>query len=250
MATAPRAAAGRARARNHFIGAVCLFLARRSGPCPRRRSVPAGIRRCSPASTGPESSVATGDVPVEGPTQVPHGTRGCGHLVAADAAGTPSGYAADMPEQNMVPGVITVWSDISCPWATMALHTLRGRAAELDVTLEVDHRVFPLELINAEPSPQPAHDAEVAQIAAVRADLGWAAWSGPSWAYPVTTLPALQAVQAAKIQGLRAADALDAALRRAFYVEHRMISLVPVIEEIAQECPAVDAERLGDALRA
>src|SRR5699024_3252378 len=99
-------------------------------------------------------------------------------------------------------------------------------------------------------SPQPAHDAEVGQIAAVRADLGWAAWSGPSWAYPATTLPALQAVQAAKIQGLRAADALDAALRRAFYVEHRMISLVPVIEEIAQECPAVDAERLGETLRA
>src|SRR5699024_5545722 len=38
-ATAPRAAAGRARARNHFIGAVCLFLARRSGSCRRRKSV-------------------------------------------------------------------------------------------------------------------------------------------------------------------------------------------------------------------
>lgn len=149
----------------------------------------------------------------------------------------------------MAPGVITVWSDISCPWATMALHTLRSRAAELGVRLDVDHRVFPLELINAEPTPHPAHDAEVAQITAVRADLGWAAWSGPPWAYPVTTLPALQAVQAAKVQGLRAADALDGALRRAFYVEHRMISLLPVIEEIAQECPAVDAERLGDALR-
>lgn len=155
-----------------------------------------------------------------------------------------------MAEQNVASDVITVWSDISCPWATLALHTLRSRAAALGVTVGLDHRVFPLELINAEPAPQPAHDAEVSQIMAVRAELGWAAWSGPDWAYPVTTLPALQAVQAAKIQGLQAADALDAALRSAFYVEGRSISLVPVIEEVARQCPAVDAERLADTLRA
>lgn len=150
----------------------------------------------------------------------------------------------------MAAGVITVWSDISCPWATLALHTLRSRAAERGIALQVDHRVFPLELINSAPAPQPAHDEEVAQIMAVRDDLGWSAWSAPSWAYPVTMLPALGAVQAAKIQGLRAADALDAALRHAFYAEHRMISLVPVVEEIALACPLVDAERLGGALRA
>ena len=152
-----------------------------------------------------------------------------------------------MDLSNREPGVITVWSDIGCPWATLALHTLHRTAAERGATLTIDHRAFPLELINREPTPKQGHDIEVAAIAAVRPELEWHAWAQPDATYPVTTLPALEAVQAAKrpeVGGLHASDELDTALRRAFFVEHRCISLHPVILEVAEQCPAVDADAL------
>ena len=148
--------------------------------------------------------------------------------------------------------MITVWSDVGCPWATLALHTLHDTAERRGVPLRIDHRAFPLELVNREPTPKQGHDAEVAAIAAVRPELQWRAWDQPDATYPVTTLPALEAVQAAKrpdVGGLEASDQLDTALRRAFFVEHRCISLHSVIEEVARACPAVDANALLELLR-
>ena len=74
-------------------------------------------------------------------------------------------------------------------------------------------------------------------------------WRAEDWAYPVTTVPALVAVRAARQQGPDAADALDTALRRAYFVDQRCISLLPVIEDVARECAAVDADALVRALR-
>lgn len=153
---------------------------------------------------------------------------------------------------NPDPEVLTVWSDLSCPWATLALHTLHDAAGRADTTLRIDHRCFPLELVNREPTPKTGHDAEVAAIGAVRPELGWRPWDQPDATYPVTTLPALEAVQAAKrpeVGGLAASDQLDTALRRAFFVEQRCISLHPVIEEVARECPELDVDALLELLR-
>jgi predicted DsbA family dithiol-disulfide isomerase len=58
----------------------------------------------------------------------------------------------------------------------------------------------------------------------------------------------MEAVQAAKEQGLAASEQLDRGLRRAFWGESRCVSLRHVILEIAAECEAVDLERLADAL--
>ena len=149
-------------------------------------------------------------------------------------------------------GVITVWSDVGCPWATLALHTLHDAAARRDVAARIDHRCFPLELINRQPTPKQGHDIEVAAIAAVRPELGWRAWDQPDSTYPVTMLPAMEAVQAAKrpeVGGLEASDQLDTALRRAYFTDHRCISVHSVIEEVARDCPAVDADGLFDLLR-
>ena len=155
-----------------------------------------------------------------------------------------------MGTHSTEPGVVTLWSDVSCPWATLALRTLHDAAAERGVSLRVDHRCFPLELLNSEPTPKPGHDEEVEQITAVRPDLGWTAWNAPDSTFPVTTLPAMQAVQAAKQQSLEAADQLDSAMRRAFFAEHRCISIHPVIEQVARSCAGVDADALMVALRA
>lgn len=147
--------------------------------------------------------------------------------------------------------VLTVWSDIGCPWAGLALHTVRAAARSRGHELLIDHRAFPLELFNAEPTPRHIVEPEVVVIGAARPELGWRVWAGRDAAYPATTLPALEAVQAAKdpaIGGLRGSDALDAALRHAFYAESRCISVVPVILDVAAGCPEIDADALARAL--
>ncbi|MCA1672649.1 MAG: DsbA family protein [Actinobacteria bacterium] len=168
-------------------------------------------------------------------------------------------HTAELSGAGQDPGVVvnadrrtvTVWSDIGCPWATLALHTLRATARERGQELLIDHRAFPLELFNRMPTPKFIVDAEIVAIAAHRPELGWKFWSSPAFEYPVTTLPALEAVQAAKnpvVGGLLASDELDAALRRAFYVEGRCISIHPVILDIATQCPHVEVDALAAAL--
>ncbi len=149
------------------------------------------------------------------------------------------------------PPVLTVWSDLGCPWASAALHTLRTTAARLGAALLIDHRAFALELFNRRPTPKHIVESEIVAIAAQRPELGWRLWAGRDWEYPVTTLPPMEAVQAAKhpdVGGLRASDELDAALRHAYYAESRCVSLRPVILDIAGECPSVDADALAGAL--
>jgi predicted DsbA family dithiol-disulfide isomerase len=152
------------------------------------------------------------------------------------------------------PGLpITVWSDIGCPWASLALHVLRQDAERLGVSVMIDHRAFPLELFNRRPTPKSVIDVEVSAIAALIEDLGWHTWSVADSQYPVTTVPAMAAVQAAKsddVGGLAASDQLDEALRRAWYADSRCISMQAVIEEIAADCPLVAVEALMRRLRA
>ncbi|MDH2389637.1 MULTISPECIES: DsbA family oxidoreductase [Streptomyces] len=155
------------------------------------------------------------------------------------------------PSGNDNVDVLTVWSDIGCPWASLALHTLHTAAERRGQTLLLDHHAFPLELFNRQPTPKFIVDPEVIVIAACRPELGWRLWQGKESEYPVTTLPALEAVQAAKdpaVGGLAASGELDRALRRAFYAESRCISVHSVILDIAEECTHVDAGALSKAL--
>lgn len=145
---------------------------------------------------------------------------------------------------------VTVWSDIGCPWATLALHTLHTAALARAQEVLIDHRAFPLELFNRIPTPKFILDSEIVSIAGHRPELGWKLWRGREFEYPVTTLPAMEAVQAAKnpvVGGLPASDELDAALRRAFYVDGRCISINSVIPDIAEQCKNVDVNALRAA---
>jgi hypothetical protein len=60
--------------------------------------------------------------------------------------------------------------------------------------------------------------------------------------------PALEAVQAAKEQGLDASEGLDRALRIAFFARSRPISLRHEILAAAKEVDGLDADRLAEAL--
>src|SRR4051794_39315418 len=90
---------------------------------------------------------------------------------------------------------VTVWSDVGCPWALLSLHTLRAVAAERGQRLLIDHRAFPLELFNRSPSPKTLVDTEIVVIGGRVPELGLQLWNAADYTYPVTTLPAMEAIQ-------------------------------------------------------
>lgn len=148
------------------------------------------------------------------------------------------------------PRTVVVYSDIGCPWAHVAVWRLwdARRRLGLEERVHFDHRVFPLELFNSEPTPRNELEPEMPICASLAPRAGWQAWSAPDWAWPATMLPAMEAVQAAKEQGLAASEALDRGLRRAFWGESRCISLRHVILEVASETDGVDLAALAEAL--
>jgi predicted DsbA family dithiol-disulfide isomerase len=151
---------------------------------------------------------------------------------------------------DVAPGTLQVWSDLGCPWSHVVVSRLWDgrRRLSLEGRVTLDHHAFPLELFNNEPTPRWHVDVEapVARELAPRA--GWQPWSAPDSAWPVTLLPPMEAVQAARLQSLRAAEALDRGLRRALFGESRCISLRHVILEVAGETDAVDVAALAVAL--
>lgn len=127
-------------------------------------------------------------------------------------------------------------------------HAALGDAG-LDGTVVLDHRVFPLELVNARPTPKRTLDAEVTAIRAIAPSLGMRVWTAAASEWPVTVLLALEAVQAAKREiGLAASEQLDFALRRAMFCESRCISMRDVVLDVAAGCNLVDVDVLRDAI--
>lgn len=147
-------------------------------------------------------------------------------------------------------GTLVIYSDIACPWATLCVARLWAARAELGAEDRVHfvHRAFPIELFNHEPTPRRVLDAEIPVVGARHPEFGWSVWPGRADEYPVTTLLALEAVQAAGDQSPAAAEELDLALRRAFFSAGRCISLRSEILAVASVCGSVDAGVLAAAL--
>jgi predicted DsbA family dithiol-disulfide isomerase len=146
------------------------------------------------------------------------------------------------------PTTLVIFSDLNCSFAHFAVYRLHQarRRLGLEGQLWFEHRAFPLELFNRSVNERPGIDFEVAVVGGLEPAAGWELWQHPDWTYPVTMLPALEAVQAATAQGWHAAEQLDLALRRAFWAESRCISQHHVILEFAAATGAVDADRLAE----
>jgi predicted DsbA family dithiol-disulfide isomerase len=114
---------------------------------------------------------------------------------------------------------VTLWSDIACPWATVFVTRWQAACERAGVAIPIDHRAFPLELVNERPTPKLTLEAEIPVAGALVTDLEMRLWTEPDFTYPVTTLLALEAVQAAKEQSLEVSTALDRALRAAMDVD-------------------------------
>lgn len=147
-------------------------------------------------------------------------------------------------------GTIAIYADIACPWSHVAIHRLHTTRARLGLERDVsfDLRPFPLEVFNKRATPKRTLDAEIPVAGGLEPQAGWRLWDGPEYDYPVSTLLALEAVQAAKSQGLDASAALDRALRGAFFARSRNIALRHVVLEVAEECARVDAGALRHSL--
>jgi predicted DsbA family dithiol-disulfide isomerase len=147
-------------------------------------------------------------------------------------------------------GTILVFSDIACPWSSLAIFRFYRDRARLgyENDLLLDLKAFPLELFNERPTPKHFMDKEAALIATVEPELGWNPWSKPDARYPGTSMPALEAVQAAKSQSFRASEQLDLKLRQAFWADSRSIYLRSEILKAAEACSEVDAALLADAI--
>ncbi len=168
--------------------------------------------------------------------------------------------AANTPQPPPVaPGTIQVWADLLCPFAHVAVYRLRQTRERLGLRVQLDHHVFPLELFNG-PHPRRGTDSEAVALGQIEPEAGWRVWTAPDDLYPHTVLLAAEAVHAAKAQSLGAGEALDAALRRAFWLQSRSIAHRQVILEVATEAAAelttttgeppvrLDVDELADAL--
>jgi predicted DsbA family dithiol-disulfide isomerase len=150
----------------------------------------------------------------------------------------------------VAPGTIAFYADITCPWAHVCVHRLHETRARLGLEDRVtfDPRAFPLELINDHVTPKKILDAEIPVAGALEPNAGWQMWQGEESEYPVTSLPALEAVIAAKDQGPEVAEKLDRALRHAFFGRSRTISMRHEIMAIAKSVEELDAGVLERAL--
>jgi predicted DsbA family dithiol-disulfide isomerase len=154
--------------------------------------------------------------------------------------------------ERVTAGTIVIWSDLACPWAHAAVHRLHEARASLGLVdvVRLDHRAFALEEVNRRTTPKRVLDAETVTVGLMEPGAGWQVWQARPEEYPVTTLPAMEAVQAAKCQSLLASEQLDRALRRAMFAESRCISLLHVILDVAACCPDVDDSALREHLAA
>jgi predicted DsbA family dithiol-disulfide isomerase len=165
-------------------------------------------------------------------------------------ASEPNTIEASDPRLPTSKDTVSVFTDLNCSFAHVAIHRLHEtrRRLGLEGRLWLDLRAFPLELFNREVNARPGVDSEVAVLGAIEPTAGWRLWQGPDWTYPVTTLPALEAVQAAKAQGWHPSEQLDRALRRAFWVEGQCIAMRHVILDVARKTGVVHIDTLAAAL--
>jgi predicted DsbA family dithiol-disulfide isomerase len=168
-------------------------------------------------------------------------------------AGTPAVHPVP---PVVAPGTIQIWSDLLCPFAHVAVHRLRGARERLGLPVRLDHHAFPLELFDG-PHPRRGTDTEAVGLGQIAPEAGFRVWTAADDLYPHTVLLAAEAVLAAKAQSPAAAEALDVALRRAFWLESRSIGHRRVILDVAAEVaastdgatdPALDVDALADAL--
>lgn len=141
---------------------------------------------------------------------------------------------------------VTIWSDIHCPWATVAVHRLRSARDAEDLDVLFDQRPWPLELVNRAGAPRWIVEPETAVLSNHEPEI-FARFDNPSW--PSTFLPAFELVAAARrAHGIRAAEDVDYQLRLAFFRNSIDVSVRAGLEQAlraaSKRAPELDVARI------
>jgi predicted DsbA family dithiol-disulfide isomerase len=139
--------------------------------------------------------------------------------------------------------VLTVFSDLHCPWAYVFTIRLRRARAEIGQP-PVAWRCWPLELVNERGTPWETLSQEIPVLTQLEPD-HFAPPRRETW--PSTLLPAMEALKvAAELGGPEAADRFDQAARRAFFLDRRDLSIRPTLLDLGAEA-GLDRDAFRDA---
>lgn len=129
---------------------------------------------------------------------------------------------------------IAMYADLSCPFAYLVHHRWRQLRDEYRDRVAIVHKSLALEYVNKQPTPKPELDIEAPLLFAPDPAVPYQPWHAPASEWPVTIWPAFEAVKCAERQGLTEADDLAWAIRTAFFVDSRCISMRHELIELAK----------------
>lgn len=125
------------------------------------------------------------------------------------------------------------WAEYYCPWCYITAVRLNRVQKEYEGRVNVRVRCFPLEVPHGEAAPRDILEQEWWLAAVQEPDALFAPYEGDDW--PVTTLPAFDAVWAASRQGTTLGRSFDLRVRQAFFGEGRNIGRPEVLLALASE---------------
>lgn len=142
---------------------------------------------------------------------------------------------------------VELFSDLHCPHAYVTRFRLRQIEDDWRTEVRFRSRCLSIELDVEEPTPKPILDVETPMLATLENDLPYRPWpEGRTSAWPVTFLPAFEAVKAAEDLDPELAWDLDWRIREAFFAEHRCVSLRHVLADLAEDV-GLDRQAFLDA---
>lgn len=141
--------------------------------------------------------------------------------------------------------MITIWSDLHCPWAYVAvlrLHRMRDHLRADGVEFEL--RAFPRELAEQRGIDAGRTSREMVALAQLE-PTAFSTYRGDAW--PTTSLPAFEAQKWGFSLGQEIGERFDLALRRAFFLHGHNLSLRHELTAVAA-AEGLSDEQLGAAL--
>lgn len=101
--------------------------------------------------------------------------------------------------------------------------------------VRVEWASLPIEVVNRRGTPKDILDQEIGLIQGIEPRLEIRAWAKREWEWPVTILPAFEAVKCAEAQGDELAWEYQWRVRQAFFRDSACISLRHVLLDLAEE---------------
>ncbi len=132
--------------------------------------------------------------------------------------------------------VVELFADLHCPHAYLTRFRLRELEETYRDKIAFRSRALSIELYDQKPTPKHILDVETPMLAQLEEELPFRPWpEGRTSAWPVTFLPAFEAVKAAEAIDPDKAWDLDWRIRTAFFDEHACVSMRWVLADLAED---------------